>query len=272
MEIRGNNICINGKIIDKKNILPDDGYATLNLYEVVRVVKNVPIFLQEHIARLNRSALKVNNKYILDNMTINHSILKYMSKCNFTNGNIIILLSSTSYCFAVHFIPHRYPSEKAYEEGVKAETCQVERTSPTIKQMDVNTHVKKEIAVVASRPDIYEVLLVNNSGYITEGSKSNLFFIKEQSLYTAKEETVLKGITRDKIIYCCNMLHIPVIETDIAVNDIKNYDGAFITGTSPKVLPLKQINSTMYYAQHTLIKEIQKEYDKLIDHEIARCK
>ena len=45
---------------------------------------------------------------------------------------------------------------------------------------------------------LYEVLLVDRNGRITEGSRSNVFFVKGNKFYTGPSAMVLVGITRKK--------------------------------------------------------------------------
>jgi branched-chain amino acid aminotransferase len=272
MEIKGKYVCYNDSILDKANAEKSIDFTIFDIYEVIRIIHGIPVFLNEHLSRLENSVKKVRDNYAADSQMIITSALNFIKKSRTHTGNIVLLFSSVTFDYVIHFIPHRYPDKTDYQTGVVAKTCGAERSFPNIKQVVVNNAVKKTISSMMNEKHIYEILLVNSKGYITEGSKSNLFFVKKNKLYTAREETVLKGITRDKIIYCCQVLNIPVIETDIPLNDISFYDATFISGTSPKVLPLKQINEYFFPPHHKVIESIHKEYDQLIRMEIAQSK
>jgi len=90
--------------------------------------------------------------------------------------------------------------------------------------------------------DVYEAILVDDDGFITEGSKSNIFMLIGSEVLTSKVENVLPGITRQFIIKTCKKLNIVVHEKNVHERDIKSLTGLFISGTSPNVLPIKEVD------------------------------
>ncbi len=82
----------------------------------------------------------------------------------------------------------------------------------------------------------YEALLVNEENQITEGSRSNIFFLKGNTLSTAPDETILNGITRKYILDICRTNKIKVRFMCVPVDSLQDYDAVFMTGTSPMVL------------------------------------
>jgi branched-chain amino acid aminotransferase len=81
----------------------------------------------------------------------------------------------------------------------------------------------------------YEALLVNEENCITEGSRSNIFFLKGDVLTTASDDKVLNGITRKYILDICRDNKIRVEFKCVPVDSIPGYDAVFMTGTSPMV-------------------------------------
>ena len=147
--------------------------------------------------------------------------------------------------------------------GVCVKTFRFERPDPNIKRWNelfrirVNQFIRDET--------IYEALLVNEQGILTEGSRSNLFFINgENSLLTAPLELVLPGITRKYVLQICDELGITVIEQAVSLVELNAMSGCFITGTSPKVLPVHQLNEIKYNAGHPLIQKIGATFNKLV--------
>jgi len=112
---------------------------------------------------------------------------------------------------------------------------------------------------------VYELLLTSD-GKVTEGSRSNIFFIKGQTIFTAPGDSVLKGITRKKIFGVCKKIRFEVIEKVISINELSDYEAAFLSGTSPKVLPIKQIQGLSEYdTQNETLNKVREAYDELID-------
>ena len=103
---------------------------------------------------------------------------------------------------------------------------------------DFREKVNKEINDMCA----YEAILVDDNGFITEGSKSNIFMVIGTKVLTSKVENVLPGITRQFIIKTCEKLNIVVEEKNLHESDIESLTGLFISGTSPKVLPIKSVD------------------------------
>jgi len=139
---------------------------------------------------------------------------------------------------------------------------QAERKNPTVKVYD--QRLKKEVSLQIFHNDIFEVLFVNKKDMITEGSRSNIFFVNGGAVLTPLPTSVLPGITRQKIIEIAKKCNIPCSEIDIEYNSIRSFNGAFITGTSPKVLPVKAIDEVAFNSRNSTIKKIMSEYDTII--------
>jgi branched-chain amino acid aminotransferase len=167
------------------------------------------------------------------------------------------------YFFAMWFIPVFYPAGKLYTTGVKVALIDFERNSPQIKMH--RPDYKNAIAAALKQYDVYELLLVQNEK-ITEGSKSNVFFIREDTVFTAPDRLVLSGITRNKVIEICKKLSIPIHLQAIDIKSIKSMDAAFLTGTSPKVLPINEIHDLITFKSgNHIVQQILKEYEVLLE-------
>ena len=85
-------------------------------------------------------------------------------------------------------------------------------------------------------------LLLDANGFVSEGTGSNFFMIKDGKVLTPKGIHALRGITRNYVIKLCNELKIPVAETDIEPFDVYNADEAFVTATPFCMLPVVSLN------------------------------
>ena len=159
--------------------------------------------------------------------------------------------------------PTHYPSPKQYAEGVRTGLFEGERKNPNIKMMDQALRDATNAAI--RERSLYEVILVDRNGQITEGSRSNVFFIKDGEVYTSPLHQVLPGITRGKIIEILNGKGITVHEEPIAASDIASFDAAFISGTSPKVLPIAQMEDASYDVNDPLLRDLMNWYDQTLD-------
>jgi D-alanine transaminase len=99
----------------------------------------------------------------------------------------------------------------------------------------------------AFKQEAHEAVFVRN-GSITEGSHSNIFFVKDRIVYThPANEHILNGITRQITIQLCKDLDIEIKEEAILKKDIIYMDEAFLTGTTTQVASIKKIDDYQFY-------------------------
>lgn len=234
------------------------------IYEVIRIIDGVPLFLEEHLERMRKSAGLLKAKIHKSDEEITSEILNLLKSNSCKNINVKLLCSNLNgekQDFSTCVSESHYPEQKVYEKGIHTILYYSERENPNAKIMnkslreDVNTNIK--------RKDAYEALLVNNDGYIMEGSRSNMFFVKGDIVYTASSKDVLLGVTRKRIMKVCKDLDITVLEEAIHEKEIASLDGAFMSGTSVNVLPIRSIDHVKLHSVHNqLIQKIAKGYRK----------
>jgi branched-chain amino acid aminotransferase len=111
---------------------------------------------------------------------------------------------------------------------------------------------------------------VNEAGNITEGSRSNVFFVAGNKVFTSPDECVLKGITRDYVIQVIEKEGMQVDKTLVNTADLGHIEGVFITGTSIKALPVSMIDNITYSSStHPKIVKIRDEFDMFINEYIS---
>ena len=112
------------------------------------------------------------------------------------------------------------------------------------------------------------MLLVDRNERITEGSRSNVFFVKGNRFYTAPDSMVLSGVTRKKVMECLADLEFTIVEEAVFTSEISTFDAVFLTGTSPKVLPVRSIGKQVFNTQLLVVNELMNQYNHLIDNYI----
>ena len=178
-------------------------------------------------------------------------------------GNIKITYEVYEKILKIFFIEHSYPSSEMYENGVKTILYFGERENPNAKI--VNENFREKVNKEIKDKNVYEAILVDKNGYITEGSKSNIFMIKDNKLLTSPVKAVLPGVTRGEIINLAEKLEIEIKEVEYKYSDIDKLDGMFISGTSPKVLPIKSVNNINLDPNNSIIRKLMLEYDNEIN-------
>lgn len=236
------------------------------IYEVIRVIDGKPLFLEEHISRLKKSASLLNCS--IDNMTdtIVRDTKKVIGLNEMPEKNLKILIyniNNTMPDYYIFFIESSYPDKKLYQKGIKAITYKAVRDNPQAKV--IKADFRNNVNAVLKQTDAYEALLLNDADEITEGSRSNVFFVKDDSVYTSPSKDVLLGVTRTHIIKLCGKLDINIIEQPINYSFFESCDGLFITGTSPKVLPIFQVDDRKFDSpKNNIILTIMESFDSMI--------
>ncbi|MCT4633967.1 MAG: aminotransferase class IV [Firmicutes bacterium] len=245
----------------------DDGKR--KIYEVIRLIDGKALFLNEHVERLNlslekiASSLKVNRELIicyLNTLTNGVPVNR--------NAKLVIIPYEDSLKIYTYYSKTSYPDQELYSLGVRTGLFKEVRENPNVKTL--NMDYKKRLENFKNENGIYEAILTDNDDLVTEGSRSNLFFVKGNVVFTPKANKVLMGITRLKVIESISNLGLEYKEVDVSVDEISDFDGAFITGTSIGVMPVHSIDSIVLDSQvnDTIIK-IGSEYERVVIEDIA---
>lgn len=235
------------------------------IYEVTRVIDGVCLFLGDHYKRLLNSSKLAGVPLKMTEGEFAVEIQALIQANKMPNGNIKILVqygNSQQGAF-FYFIPHVYPTADDYRQGVKTDFLLAERNLPRAKT--VQQRLREEANSAIQKSGLFEVILVNSENQILEGSRTNIFFIKGNEFYTPPSEFVLPGITRQKVMECLARLKLPCIEKTIDVDQTAVYDAVFLTGTSPKVLPVSSIGKQKFDPQHQALRLLMKAYDEEIE-------
>lgn len=232
------------------------------IYEVIRVIDGVPLFLEDHLNRMFDSAKLIGYNIERDEQQIRNDIKTLILKNNIDKLNVKLLsteVEGMGKVFLVYNIESFYPPEEYYKNGIHTTLFHYERNNPNAKVLF--TSFKEEVKKALEEKNAFEALLVSKSGYIPEGSRSNMFFVKGDKVYTAKASDVLIGITRKHIFNVCSKLNIKIIEDSIHVEDLVKLDGGFMSGTSVNVLPISTIDELkLDSVNNKIIKEINNVY------------
>lgn len=229
------------------------------VYEVLRVLNGKALFLEDHLRRFYRSAEIAGIKITYSEREINRFLQILITENKIAMGNVLLSAKERLKAF---FIPHSYPSVQDYNNGVQCGLLHAERVNPNAKVF--HTTVRERANRMIAKEGFYEVLLVDHDETITEGSKSNVFFVRGERIFTPPSQKVLLGITRLKTIECARKLGIEVVEKEVSVSELEEFDSIFITGTSPKLLPVKQIGDKKFDTGNSILRRLMATYDQMI--------
>lgn len=264
-------VYLNGEILDAtsaKVSVFDRGFLFGDgIYEVMAQINGHFLYGEAHLKRLEEGLRKI--EIALDCDFIADEISKLLKASELTDKDCLVYIQITRGVA---------PRKHAYPDAAKPTTMMY--AIPTILP-DINTiHASvvtsddfrwsrcdiKTISLLgnvmvnqyATQQGCYETLLIRN-GLVTEGSHSNVFFVKDRVVYTHPANChILNGITRQIVLELCSELYLEFRETGVAIDAIREMDEAFLTGTTTQIASIKQLDNYFFY-QGDEVGEITKK-------------
>lgn len=209
------------------------------IFETILVRKRRIFKLDEHIDRLFASARAFHQEIPLDKVSLKEKILKEARESLFRDIYLRVAVSNAQVSIiAKEFIP--YP-ERDSRQGIRAAVVPTRRshpeiTNPRTKNQNFLSNILARTEAISR--NLPEGLMCDQGGFLTEGTISNLFIVRDGILKTPPGINILKGITRGVVMdlalaagtYCCEEMLTPY--------DLYTADEAFLTYTSAGIVPV----------------------------------
>ncbi|WP_188150744.1 branched-chain amino acid transaminase [Teredinibacter waterburyi] len=139
-----------------------------------------------------------------------------------------------------------YMSPEAKEVGIKVRVSSYTRHHVNISmcKAKANGHYINSMLALREALDCgcEEALLLDNEGYVAEGSGENVFVVRDGIIYTPELTSCLDGITRNTIFQLAADCGYPIVEKRITRDEVYVADEAFFTGTAAEVLPIRELD------------------------------
>ena len=255
-----------------KLLVPTD---EVTYYETLRVKCGVPLFFEDHLKRLEKSVAGIEN-FDVDITGIIMQSYGFINEFDpDLDGSLRIVLTKSH--LLIHVCEANIPDEKLFEEGINTLTLKWERVDPNIKVFrgDYKAAVADKFSEENEYGNPYEVILTDNEGRLYEGSKSNLFVIKDGCVYSAPDNKILLGITRNRVMRALEESHAVLCIDMFTLDEIlKDKDAAmFVSSTPFDILPIRYIDGhELNSCSNKLLRSIQSSYQRIADEYIAKAK
>ncbi|MDC8772342.1 branched-chain amino acid transaminase [Roseateles albus] len=140
-----------------------------------------------------------------------------------------------------------YLGEDGMKRGIRVKTSSYTRHHVNITMTQakaVSNYTNSILANMEATEDGYdEAMLLDASGFVSEGAGENLFVIKNGVVYTPDLSAgALNGITRNTIFHICQDLGLKLVEKRITRDEVYICDEAFFTGTAAEVTPIRELD------------------------------
>lgn len=221
------------------------------VFETFRSYAGRFFLLEEHLKRLNRGLERFHIEPPFSRNKIFHllpEILRVNQIKKTARIRISVWKDKNKIQFSIVALPYQLFSQKQYQNGFKAlvfpKRLNRSINSSHIKSIDYQLNFKA-LRFAESR-GCQEVIFLNKNNEITEGSRSNVFLIKEGKFLTpALKCGCLKGITRQMVIQLAKQVGIKVYQKSLSLSDVLNCDEAFLTNSLLELMSLTEVNSQL---------------------------
>ncbi len=159
-----------------------------------------------------------------------------------------------------------YFSPEAKLKGIKLNISKWKRPDPSTAPVNTKAAGLYMICTLskheAESQGYDDSLMLDYRGYVAEATGANIFFVKDEELHTPIADCFLDGITRQTIITIARENGIRVHEKRIKLEDLKQYNECFVTGTAAEVTPVNQIDE-FSFTPGVICRDLIKKYSLL---------
>ena len=259
--ICGNRIFLNGKFYDVDSPEAEalkEPYAKLSYYETLRLIDNTPLFIEEHMARLDHSVASDNDAAISLEGLVDDIRTFLKTVPDQTQSSLRIVVADK--IRLIHYVDITLPTEEDFSKGIRTASLCWEREDPNIKAF--RGDYKSAVAKVFEDTGAFEVILADNDGYLYEGSKSNFFAVVDGAIYSAPDNKILIGITRKRVMEALSSLDLELQTGMFSLNELKEHGAAmFVSSTPFDILPIGSVDGIEFdSADNEVVKSIMKAY------------
>jgi len=269
MDDRDGVIWLDGEMVPwreaKTHVLTHTLHYGMGVFEGVRAYKaekGPAIFrLQDHTDRLFRSAHILNMPMPFDKETINEAQRAAVRENKLESAYIRPMcfygsegMGLRADNLKVHVMVAAwswgaYLGAEGMEKGIRIRTSSYTRHHVNITMCKAKANGNYMNSMLALQEALAcgydEAMLLDNEGYVAEGSGENIFLVRDGMLYTPDLTSALDGITRNTIFRLAAELGLQIKEKRITRDEVYVADEAFFTGTAAEVTPIREVDNRL---------------------------
>ncbi len=260
-------IWMDGELVDwreaKVHVLTHTLHYGMGVFEGVRAYstdRGTAVFrLQDHTRRLFDSAKIMRMDIPFDEATVNEAQLQVVRENKLESAYLrpMCFLGSEGmglradnlsvHCSIAAWEWGAYLGDENMTRGIRIKTSSFTRHHVNIAMCKAKAngqYINSMMALREALTDGYdEAMLLDNEGYVAEGSGENIFIIRKGVIYTPDLTSALDGITRNTIMHLAKELGIEVVERRITRDEVYIADEAFFSGTAAEVTPIREVDN-----------------------------
>ena len=235
------------------------------VYETIRAVRGTALFLDQHTVRLMTSANVIGLEHAFTAAQVAKwtNALLASIKADACNFKILLVGGRTKQDALLFIIPLAplFPDKKLFSRGATAITVRHERFMPHAKTLNMLPSFMAYRR--AKEHGCYDALFTDKDDCITEGTRTNFFAIKDRTILCPPAKDILEGVTLVNVLRVAKENNFLLKEQPIPLASLAETDGAFLTSTSSKIMPLCKVDGHELAVPDAL-KELIRHFDAFL--------
>ena len=280
---RSGKIWFNGELVNwtnaKVHLLNHGLHYASCVFEGERIYEGEIFKLQDHTSRLFYSAKRMGIKMPYSEKEINDASNEIIRIQKIKNGYVRPVVWRGSEMMAISAQKNKihvaiaawewgsYFDPKLKIEGIKLQTSSWRRPPPNSVPWDTKAAGLYMICTLskheAESKGYADALMLDHEGNIAEATGANIFFVRENELFTPIADCFLNGITRQTVIEIAKEHKIKVHENHFKLDFLKTCDEVFLTGTAVEITPVSSIKD-FSFEERKLTKFLISEFKKKV--------
>ena len=229
-----------------------------SVFETIRSYAGVPFALDEHLARLERSAAQVFIELPVSRKQLEREVLEAVRAAGNAETYIRVMVTRGTAPLGLDPLSAEHPLRvvivaplppmpaELYEKGIGVVTYRTQRTAEATPAATakVGNYLVAVLALrEARRAGAAEALIVDSAGFVVEGASSNVFVVRAGRVITPPEDAgILPGITRRLLLDVARAEGVPVDLEPLPLAALAGADEIFISSTTREVLPVVELD------------------------------
>lgn len=228
------------------------------IFEGIRAYHGRVFKLTEHLIRLYESAQSILLNIGITKDEMEKVVTGTLRKNNLSDAYIRLVITrgvgdlgldpancpqASIFCIADQI---KLFDSEMYEKGLDVKTVAIRRTnsdslSPRVKSLNYLNSILAKIE--ASQAGVKEAVMLNQEGYVVEGTADNIFIVRKNALITPPLSAgCLEGVTRTAVISLARQSGIEVREELFTRHDVYTAQECFLTGTAAELIPVIKVD------------------------------
>jgi branched-chain amino acid aminotransferase len=210
------------------------------VWEGLRLHKGALLFLYAHLDRLYASARAIRIDIGLTPAELTGEIVQLLKANNMADGAHLRLMVTRGRKRTINQDPR-------HMAGGATIVVTTRTSGPEIFDMRLNSHsrlnlIRALLEVIEVEGGIDEAVMLDPHGHVASCNATNLFWVKDGTVFTSGDVYCFNGITRQNVIAICTGGAAPLQQGSFAIDDVRDADEVFVTGTMGGITAVREID------------------------------